>query len=391
MAQYPNNILLGCFSYLLQKAIPMESKVDMWLLTTVVAALFADLAIYWTLKLVTHLCGEQWYPLTFFMCCLMIGMSEEANLLYSDIVSLWTVPFAAYQLSCMESENKIAWMRCIFVGVAIGIGGAFKPQVFILGIACCIVFVLQNLIYKVTSHQSVAMLLFLVACLTTYQLLSDISKNWYYQYVPDEYKTAPQTYIDENEYPMLHWMNMGLNTEYGGHYNLDDCFFTSNVLGKASKNIQLKASIQERLKKFGFIGYLRFVDQKVVCGLQNGTFSERNVLRENCLNTAPLAEIIQYYFIPSCDGWLVGVSVYAQITYILCLLAAVCNTGKNIWKSQEKETPMIVQIAQITLLGDILFLALFERNTRYFYTVLPLLIMLAVVGIHTFIESWKNN
>ena len=52
---------------------------------------------------------------------------------------------------------------------------------------------------------------------------------------------------------------------------------------------------------------------------------------------------------------------------------------------------MIVQIAQITLLGDILFLALFERNTRYFYTVLPLLIMLAVVGIHTFIESWKNN
>ena len=177
MAQYPNNILLGCFSYLLQKAIPMESKVDMWLLTTVVAALFADLAIYWTLKLVTHLCGEQWYPLTFFMCCLMIGMSEEANLLYSDIVSLWTVPFAAYQLSCMESKNKIAWMRCIFVGVAIGIGGAFKPQVFILGIACCIVFVLQNLIYKVTSHQSVAMLLFLVACLTTYQLLSDISKK----------------------------------------------------------------------------------------------------------------------------------------------------------------------------------------------------------------------
>ena len=50
----------------------------------------------------------------------------------------------------------------------------------------------------------------------------------------------------------------------------------------------------------------------------------------------------------------------------------------------------MVQIAQITLLGDIMFLALFERNMRYFFSVLPLLIFLAISGLNQFSKQKRG-
>ena len=393
-AQFTNNINLGFFSYLIQKAIPMESKADMWFLMAIIAALFADAAIYWTLKLITKLYGKRYYTIAFLICVILIGLSEEATILYSDIISLWTIPFAAYHIvlhSSAKNDGKKIWMRCILAGFGIGFGGAFKPQVFILLIAGCIVVALQAITCKVTWHQIVGAFFCLSTCLVIYVALSSISKIWYFQYIPDEYKEAPQTYIDENTYPMLHWMNMGLNSTSDGDWNLSDCQFTESFSGKENKNRQLKASIRERLKNFGLIGYLKFVDRKVVLALQNGSFSHGAVWKGTCLNTNPVAIKIQHYFVSTYDEWRYVIAVVVQEVYLLCLWSAVWNVLRNLLKIRKKSTQSIIQITQMTLLGDIMFLALFERNVRYFYSVIPLLILLAIAGLHAFIGLCENE
>ncbi len=390
-AQFTNNINLGFFGYLIQKAIPMESKTDMWLLMAVIAALFADIAIYWTLKLITKLYGKRYFTITFLVCIILIGLSEEATVLYSDIVSLWTIPFTAYHVVSAENGDKKIWVHCFLAGVGIGFGGAFKPQVFILLIAGCIVVALQAIMCKVTKHQIEGALLCLTMCLVVYVALSSISKRWYYKYIPDEYKDAPQTYIDENTYPMLHWVNMGLNSMSIGDWNQSDCQFTESFPGKENKNHQLKIAIQERLENFGLVGYLKFVNRKVVLALQNGSFSHEAVWKGTCLNTNPVAIKIQHYFVSTYDEWKHVVAVAVQEIYLLCLWSAIWNVLQNLLGIRKKSTQFIIQIAQITLLGDIMFLALFERNVRYFYTVIPLLILLAIAGLRAFIDLRENE
>ena len=141
----------------------------------------------------------------------------------------------------------------------------------------------------------------------------------------------------------------------------------------------LKWSIKQRLSDFGLLGYLRFVNEKMRWALQNGSFSEGIVWKGTCINEGYLAQKVQSIFVSTSENWKYGIAVFVQTTYLLCLWTSIWNVIRDL---TEKNNITIVEIAQVTLLGDLLFLALFERNMRYFFSVVPLLIFLAIAGLH---------
>ena len=387
-SMYSNNILLGFISIVIQKLIPVFSIEDVWLITSFIAALLADVAIYWTLRLVVYNLGEEYYGIAFLASCLLIGLSEEASILYSDILSLWTIPFAGFHIckSLKETDQRRKYLDYLYSGWALGFGGAIKPQILIFLIAGAIVAIVRVGIQKKTFDAWKPFLLGILVCVVTCTCLANAGKQWFCDSVISRSEENPQQYFEDTEFPLLHWMNMGLNEQSLGGYSLDDVEATKAIAGKEHKSAVLKESIRDRLANFGLFGYLKFVNKKVVFALQNGTFSEGVTWKGACINNEEIAKKIQNVFLSTSKNWKYSIAILIQVTYLGCLW---CSSANAIFSLIKKEND-IVQIAQITLLGDVIFLAMFERNMRYFFSVLPLLIFLAINGIDQFTKLKRS-
>ena len=213
-AMYSNNILLGMVSFAIQKIVPLACEQDMWFLMSCLACLLADLAIYWTLKLIVHNFGEGYYFISFVALCLLVGLSEEATILYSDILSLWTIPFAAYHIGVASAtEGKSKTVMYIKAGAALGFGGSIKPQILIFLIAWLIVSLIRYFIQRNAATEMRAILVGVLVCVMVCTGWSYVGKLWYCSNVAPRYEEYPQEYLRDNNFPTLHWVNMGLNRD----------------------------------------------------------------------------------------------------------------------------------------------------------------------------------
>lgn len=384
-AIYSNNILLVMVSWFLLKVIPLACINDVWLVTSVLAGIFADITVYYTVKLVARKYGEKFYAVSFAALCLLIGLSEEASILYSDILSLWTIPFAVYKLEYGTTDGK--WINYILAGAALGVGVALKPQIAIFLIAWAIVSAIEYCIRNPNARKMIPTFAVVALCLCTYRALSGTSMRWYCNEMNARFEEDAMQYIEDHSFPMLHWMDMGLNSR-GGTWNTEDVQKLKEIVGKENKNAFLEQSIRQRFSEMGIEGWGRFANRKVVFALRNGSFSQDLVWKGICLNNQRLAKETQKYFVTTSESWRNGLGVLIQMTYMLCLVGAVWNAIANLIK---KKYDTLELTAEITLIGDVIFLALFECNIRYFYSVLPLLIYLAFGGAHCLFDRKENG
>ena len=107
-------------------------------------------------------------------------------------------------------------------------------------------------------------LLGIIVCIVLCAGLSDIGKRWFCNAIISKYEEHSQEYFENTEFSYLHWMNMGLNEESMGGYSLEDVEATKAIVGKKNKSAALKESIKDRLSAFGFGGYLKFLNGKVI-------------------------------------------------------------------------------------------------------------------------------
>ena len=172
---------------------------------------------------------------------------------------------------------------------------------------------------------------------------------------------------------------MGLN-EYFGAYSVDDVDFTGNISGLEEKKTALKLSIRQRLENKSLKDLIVYENHKVVLAIQNGTFSQDMVWKGQLLNHSTLALRLQPYFVASYPQWKNGLGLIIQILYIfviiLCLYAEIRYLYSGIWFEES-----FIQIMTVSLIGGICFIILLERNMRYFYSMLPILIVLTAKGV----------
>lgn len=381
-ARYQNNIpllilLLGCCKLLGN----LLSYSNLWMVLAITAALFADLAIYWTVKLSGAICKRKTSILfAFVSAVLFIGLSEEASIIYSDIAVLWTIPCSLYFYFMAFEKRKKVFRNVVLSGIVIGLGGVFKPQVFVVAVS---IFIIRGLylIYWRNNKVSISNLKYLISFFTmmlfVYFSLFHISYYLYASILPEQYNG--KNYLVEQKYPIAHWINMGLN-EYFGAYSVDDVDFTGNISGLEEKKTALKLSIRQRLENKSLKDLIVYENHKVVLAIQNGTFSQDMVWKGQLLNHSTLALRLQPYFVASYPQWKNGLGLIIQILYIfviiLCLYAEIRYLYSGIWFEES-----FIQIMTVSLIGGICFIILLERNMRYFYSMLPILIVLTAKGV----------
>lgn len=292
-SRYQNNIGLAWILHIFHKICGYfynYSFEQSWIIVSILAAVLADIAIFFTVLFAKKYLVEKRYIIyTFLFSCLLIGLSEEGSILYSDIASLWTVPCFFYLLT-VANKNKeeknidiimrnkdIFYYACM--GGILGIGVWLKPQVFIIFIAYAMfeIFSIKSIKKKVT-HIIVTMSLLYFVQFT----FSSISVNWFQSTMP-EYLGESGEYMDNHKYPMIHWLNMGLNYDGVGRYNEEDVEFTSSVTGLDNKKEVLKESIKKRLISHSMKEWGSYFNDKLIYTLQNGSFSQEFVWKGKLL------------------------------------------------------------------------------------------------------------
>ncbi|WP_270848273.1 hypothetical protein [Ruthenibacterium lactatiformans] len=352
---------------------------DSWLLLSGLAAFLADLAIFFVYKLVKLLLGSRMAIVAFFLSVPMIALSESGSIFYTDIVALWTIPAALYILLRIKNTSfQKRWIRCCVAAAVLAFGTWTKPQVAVSVIALCIVWVLDIIRPSASGKVKLALLaeLLLVFFIFTFllQTSTQVALN----------TVVGKDLVERNEFPMQHFIAMGLNRQSNGAYDERDVQETKEKVGIEAKKKFLHEKIATRIETMGVGGLAIHLNKKLIQGVGNGTFTQGKTWKGVLLNTSPTAVTIQNWFVVDTEGWKMVTSVWIQSGYLLIML---CITHSSLYallsskKERKKELFLATNIIRIALIGIVLFLLLLECNLRYLYTMMPLMIVLCVYDI----------
>ena len=381
---YPNNVvycmLLTGFHSLFGWAYSFEQS---WLVTAILAGVFADLAIFWIVKLIGRVCGKQYYTLAFICACFLVGLSEEGSILYTDIITLWTIPCSIYYIHNICSNMgglKNTLKSLVLAGGCLGFGFTMKPQVCILPIAFSIVYLLRHV--QTNKKVIVNLSIFLLTFLIVNTSMDYCGRQWFYDQFPEEINA--KQYIDEREFSALHFINMGLNEQTLGAYSEADVETSKITIGKKEKQKVWLTEISSRLSEKG-LEVISFWNKKVLYSIQNGTFSQELIWKGKLLCQSDFVKRIAKYFVSVNKEWKNGLGALIQTGYMIMFVFVAFGA---LIRRKFKAT---ILISEIALIGIVLFLLLFERNIRYFYTMLPCFILLFVESIEDLTSKSVNG
>ncbi|WP_207638019.1 hypothetical protein [Butyrivibrio sp. FC2001] len=375
LCRYVNNIPIVILEYIVIRAarvlgfaMSLESEC---LLLCILAGVFADLAILFTSILTNKLAGKDASTIAFLLSVFLVGLSEPATILYTDIVSLWTIPASWFFILCaFDYEGKKRITFVILSSVIASIGILFKPQAIIVLIAAFVISIVFALLKKELKGKKY-ILLFVIVSLLLYKAEGGIVDNWTYGHI------ASKEYIEDHEFVFWHYLNMGLNDEHKGAYYAPDVDLMWNTIGKQEKKEACIASIRNRLDSRSFNELIMFWKEKVVGAIHDGSFSAPTIWKGDLINTDARYVGIQDILIPKNGGWTRGIGRIVQTLYVLLFGAVLVSICMNIIRGNKSGIirKLFTDIVGLSILGDLLFILLLEQNHRYLYIMLPLMIV----------------
>jgi hypothetical protein len=250
----------------------------------------------------------------------------------------------------------------ILIGISIGLGYRIKAFVLIIAVGIIIDLVLgkikfQEKIKKVT----ILIVTLLTSLVITSALFTSIIP------VTDKLKT-------ENEFPIAHWVMMGLNTQNDGRFAHDDYKYSLSINGYENKKEKEIEKIKDRISEFGPLGLVRFlfVNKVTRTWADGGLMTDYYGSREGLVN----GFIQQIYHRDTKYNY--KFHVYFQVgIFILWFFVFL---GALLFKKRNEKIDFI----NISIFGLFLFQLIWECNARYIYCFIPLFIISATNGFVTF-------
>ncbi len=296
-----------------------------------------------------------------------------AQFAYSDT---FAIPFSAalsYLFVRMIKSDSVKKniVYCVLIGLCAGIGGKLKFMVLIILVAGLMTLFFtkkeqqtkdekKNEIRKKLLYSGVSVIVSLAVFLLSSLTIDPVFK--YDESIKDRYAFPPQQ-----------WIMMMLN-ETGG-YNRADVRYISNFETYEAKKAAAKEEIEKRLDNMDTVKLVNHIlSTKVKRTWANPTLAGSDYVCRNPLNE---------------EGFMVnlfGLSgknyplFYAYMGTLHCMimlaliLSAVKMTSDNLY------SPAVL-MTQLALFGILLFLLIWECNSRYLYVFIPQLLITALYGM----------
>lgn len=270
---------------------------------------------------------------------------------------------------CLESSSRIkAVLLLTIAGIFAGIGASIKITILIPILAGFIIFCFSNPIWREWRY----ILLFILCTIIVYGLTSLWAEKF----------TIWEAAKNTSE-PIIDWVALGMkgNGSYGD--NLDYINFVTTLSSKHEKIEYTLQYIWENRSDFWNCPHLV---QKIRYNFASGSFGIKDftyyALKEHNLIWELFSPWGKYYWRTSQLCFCYIFSIYTIYT----LGAAV--TLYNIFKKSELSP--VKAIADLTILGNFIFLMIWEANNRQLYNQLPVILLGAIMNVHQIIELKTN-
>lgn len=287
---------------------------------------------------------------------------------YTDLLS---APFAALCIdfylrakSEIRLKQKTVFFCCF--GIAAAIGAALKFTVIIVAIAAVLDFLLGirwNTLKGLPARRIIAHVAIPASALGIAAALL----AGFYGYMNAQQDAA---FVSSRRLPVTHWIMMGLNGN--GQYDPGEYDFSMGLPDLAARREEIPKVIYMRIRERGFSGMFALGTEKVTIDFGDGTYHLFDFLADGPVNETALHDLVltdgQHY-----DAYK-HIAQGAYLAFFLLMLAggvrsAVC--------------PGRFTVPWLAMFGLLLFLLLWETNTRYTQNFMPVLILCAALGVCT--------
>lgn len=324
--------------------------------------------LYRSLKLLDL--SEKYSIIGWILYVILLGLSGWNVVTYTDMTSL-IFPIAIFyiylSLKDWGGRSKLKWFGIITLTYW---GSKLKPTVLIVFLAIIIseaIHFLGELDGDVLSEKLKALIKFLIALCISLFLFSGL-----FNYA---IRSTGLIINKEDNMGMLHWMMMGLNPVNDGVFYEDDVNFSHEIEGKSERTEAQIHIIKERIKDYGFVGFIKHIGKKSLINFNDGTFAWECeggfydvVYPDKNSVAAPFLKSLYY----SSGSRYKYLSTIEQCAWIMILFSSV-----GIIIKKRKQSLVIV----LTLIGIILFNLSFEARARYMILYVPFFIMSSMISL----------
>ena len=354
---YPNNRFLLIILYGLQKIIPISNQILFSLLSTICISVMS----LFTYKTVNKVLNLNKGLLSLFICVLSPIFYLYVSYYYTDVLMLPFASILIYLIVKTKDEKNL------------------KSNV-LYGLLICIIAIIG---YKIRAVAIFILVAYFVYLIFTKKILIVLKK-----FAPIiigailtitcigtiENKFFTNVNVDK-EFPMTHWIMMGVNEKSDGYYSQDDYNLSSsasNVSERTDLNIK---EIKNRLSDLGPFGTVKLLVVKLVSVWGKGDYSYQKYL-----------ELVND-FNPSYSYLLedknIVINYLLQFSKIVVMFMAIISLI-NIYKSGKKS------IIAISLFGAVFFYLVWEVCPRYGLSFLPWLILIGTCSYDTLNTNYEK-
>lgn len=376
-ARYPNNLFcLICMTALfsvvkyIYPAAGFETFQDV---SIVISCLFVWAAVWFIYFTAKRLWGLRRSVLAGLISVCGMPFYMYAQFLYTDTPGIFFMTLLLY-LSVRLYQEKTLHKSAVWatlIGLLAGFIYHIKVIPFILFIA--VIFV--EIIKKRVLWEKLQILVLLLGCC----IITQTAVEAYLYKAGSEIYGVTSQLRSELEYPLTHWVMMGLSKESEGGYYERDVTYTLSFHTMQERKKETRKVIEKRMSEFGVDGYLRFVFcTKLPRTWANSTFNGDDYInRKPKCKSSGLVQLLsnsgKYHLLCMLYTW----NYYIALLFGMLLSGIFALRGKCMYNS--------FLVGRIALLGLVFFQILWECNSRYLFTFFPLMILIAMDGYF----QWK--
>ena len=354
---YPNNRFLLIILYGLQKIIPISNQILFSLLSTICISVMS----LFTYKTVNKVLDLNKGLLSLFICVLSPIFYLYVSYYYTDVLML---PFASILIYLIvktkdEKNLKSNVLYGILIGIIAIIGYKIRAVAIFILVAYFVYLIFTKKILIVLKKFAPI----IIGAILTITCIDTIENKFFTNVNVDK------------EFPMTHWIMMGVNEKSYGYYSQDDYNLSSsasNVSERTDLNIK---EIKNRLSDLGPFGTVKLLVVKLVSVWGKGDYSYQKYL-----------ELVND-FNPSYSYLLedknIVINYLLQFSKIVVMFMAIISLI-NIYKSGKKS------IIAISLFGAVFFYLVWEVCPRYGLSFLPWLILIGTCSYDTLNTNYEK-
>lgn len=354
---YPNNRFLLIILYGLQKIIPIGNQILFSLLSTICISVMS----LFTYKTVNKVLDLNKGLLSLFICVLSPIFYLYVSYYYTDVLML---PFASILIYLIvktkdEKNLKSNVLYGLLIGIIAIIGYKIRAVAIFILVAYFVYLIFTKKILIVLKKFAPI----IIGAILTITCIGTIENKFFTNVNVDK------------EFPMTHWIMMGVNEKSYGHYSQDDYNLSSSASNVSERtNLNIK-EIKNRLNDLGPFGTVKLLVVKLVSVWAKGDYSYQKYL-----------ELVND-FNPSYSYLLedknIVINYLLQFSKIVVMFMAIISLI-NIYKSGKKS------IIAISLFGAVFFYLVWEVCPRYGLSFLPWLILIGTCSYDTLNTNYEK-